>query len=507
MNKVAIGVALATILTGAAPALAADLPISVKALPQPPVQVWSWTGFYMGGNFGYAWGKGDTSFTPLPTAAGFFALAPTTLPLGAQGVVGGLQAGYNWQVASWVFGLEADIQGADTKGSVTTSPIVQGNGTPIGAGSYLTASEDLKMFGTVRGRLGFTPVDRWLVYGTGGVAYGDIAYGGNTNFFPVGNLQYPVNFSATRAGWTVGGGAEWAFWGHWSAKLEYLYYDLGSESRIANSFPATAPGHCGSFPLLCQVGYDWHTNGQVLRVGLNYKLMDAPVFASGMAARVPPRRDVPAAPSWSGCYLGIEGGGAWGSSQHVAGIAHNSVVGLPITNPFGVNGGMFGGTAGCSAQISSLVIGAENDISWTDLRGSGPDIPPFGAGSVSTSDQKWMDTLRGRVGFAWDRFLVYGTAGAAFAREGVKVCVAAGICVTDAQTRTGWAAGAGGEWAAWSFAGGALSLKVEYLHADFGTGLFLSPPAVVARALFDGREVKFSDDIVRGGINLRFTGL
>jgi outer membrane immunogenic protein len=113
-------------------------------------------------------------------------------------------------------------------------------------------------------------------------------------------------------------------------------------------------------------------------------------------------------------------------------------------------------------------------------------------------------SARGRVGWAWDRFLVYGTAGAAFTGVDVGVCSPTAICISDSRTRTGWSAGVGGEWAVWTVPAGSATLKIEYLHADFGTGLFVSPPVVVAGNTFNSRNVRLTDDIVRAGLNWKF---
>jgi outer membrane immunogenic protein len=118
-----------------------------------------------------------------------------------------------------------------------------------------------------------------------------------------------------------------------------------------------------------------------------------------------------------------------------------------------------------------MVLGVENDLSWTNKGASSPDMPPFSRGAISSTNEKWIDTLRGRVGWAWDRFLVYGTAGAAFTGVDVGVCSPTAICISDSRTRTGWSAGVGGEWAVWTVPAGSATLKIEYLHADFGTGL------------------------------------
>ena len=163
-----------------------------------------------------------------------------------------------------------------------------------------------------------------------------------------------------------------------------------------------------------------------------------------------------------------------------------------------------GGTVGCNYQVGNVVLGVENDISWTNKGASSPDMPPFSRGAISSTNEKWIDTLRGRIGWAWDRFLVYGTAGAAFTGVDVGVCSPTAICISDSRTRTGWSAGVGGEWAVWSVPAGTATLKIEYLHADFGAGLFVSPPIVVGRNTFDSRNVRLTDDIVRAGLNWKF---
>jgi len=219
--------------------------------------------------------------------------------------------------------------------------------------------------------------------------------------------------------------------------------------------------------------------------------------------KVPPVAPPPF--SWTGCYVGVEGGGAWGQSQHVAATAPNpATVGLPITLRFNLAGALAGGTVGCNYQVGNVVLAVENDMSWTNKGASSPDMPPFSRGAISSTNEKWIDTLRGRVGWAWDRFLVYGTAGAAFTGVDVGVCSPTAICISDSRTRTGWGAGVGGEWAVWSVPAGTATLKIEYLHADFGAGLFVSPPIVVGRNTFDSRNVRLTDDIVRAGLNWKF---
>ena len=221
-----------------------------------------------------------------PKGASFFGLASaasatSNIPLDNNGFIGGGQIGYNWQFnLNWVAGIEADIQG-------TT---VSGNGSASGAAAELvtgaqvltttTASKSLDYLGTVRARVGYLVTPTLLVYGTGGLAYGGINLNtsvGQVATTPAFTPGFGGNsISSTRAGWTVGGGLEWMFLPNWSAKLEYLYYDLGSVN-------ASVPLGGGSpllysSALLTTASY----NGQMVRVGLNYHFnwgAPAPVVA------------------------------------------------------------------------------------------------------------------------------------------------------------------------------------------------------------------------------------
>ncbi|MFO1108620.1 MAG: outer membrane protein [Bradyrhizobium sp.] len=262
-----LAIAGSIVLASTLNSLAADM--AVKAPAIAPVSVYNWTGFYIGGNVGYAWGNADTFFNPLPSAAIFVNLLPQTLSPDPKGVLGGVQAGYNWQAGKFVLGVEADIQAADINGDVRVTPIIQNNGTPFPGAGFLSAHQRIDWFGTVRARAGVTATDRLLLYVTGGLAYGDVNYAAQTDFRPGGTTLYAANFTKTKVGWTVGAGAEWAFASNWSAKVEYLYIDLGNESTTVNPVPALPP---------FQVAYSWKTQEQVARVGLNYKF-GGPVVA------------------------------------------------------------------------------------------------------------------------------------------------------------------------------------------------------------------------------------
>jgi outer membrane immunogenic protein len=123
----------------------------------------------------------------------------------------------------------------------------------------LRAHHELSWFGTVRGRLGAAVTPDLLLYGTGGLAYGHINAGADFDVTAeVHRDLFLSTVNRTKAGWTVGAGAEWMFARNWSAKAEYLFVDLGKVSDVATSSPPFG------------VRYTWHTQENILRAGVNY---------------------------------------------------------------------------------------------------------------------------------------------------------------------------------------------------------------------------------------------
>jgi len=237
-------------------ARAADFAPITKA--PPAVAVFNWTGFYLGANAGYGWARNTDRITAVNDAAGLIANndIATSLPIDASGFVGGGQIGYNKQISPlWVVGLEADLAWTDINGRVS----VPG---PNDASRIMTGTQKLDWLGTVRGRVGVTPADRLLVFLTGGFAYGNgsLTTALTRTFGCAGNNCQQGSTSGTLTGWTVGGGAEWAFAANWSAKAEYLYYDLGSLSHRM-----TDPNFGSIFN--ASVGF----TGHVARLGVNYR--------------------------------------------------------------------------------------------------------------------------------------------------------------------------------------------------------------------------------------------
>jgi len=262
--------------------VAADMP--VKAPPLPPAPVYSWTGWYVGLNAGGGWQNTtiDNSVNSNSGSAGGLFL-PLNAAIAQQfnthpsGFIGGGQIGYNYQFApNWVAGFEADFQGANIKGTASAANTADASGggvTPSVITVAGTGSQKIDWFGTLRGRLGWLPVDPLLVYATGGLAYGrvetDVSFSGS-RFFGLGNAAQLTGFtdasqSETRAGWTLGGGLEWMFAPRWTVKAEYLYYDLGTETL--NQTLAMGP----SGTLSANIQSVSHYRGNIARAGVNYK--------------------------------------------------------------------------------------------------------------------------------------------------------------------------------------------------------------------------------------------
>jgi outer membrane immunogenic protein len=252
------------------PAAAADMapaPYYKAPLPPPPV-VWSWTGWYIGANFGWI-GSTDNTITNTGTDNGpgglgtylSFGGIPATVSTNHSNFLGGGQVGYNWQWGlNWVVGLEADFDGI---ASPSTTVIAAFPGNAAFAPAQSGFARALDSLGTVRGRVGYLMSPSFLWYATGGLAYGETKL---QTAFACAGCAPPV-FTERLAdnwqvGWTVGAGVEWKFAPQWSVKAEYLYVDLGSISNTIG-YPY------GPFNSSLTSTYNERDN--IVRAGINYK--------------------------------------------------------------------------------------------------------------------------------------------------------------------------------------------------------------------------------------------
>lgn len=222
----------AAVLIAASPALAgspAPAPVEPVIAPVASTPAFSWNGGYAGLNLGYG---GDKAKHLLSEIGG---PGRANIDITSSGFAGGAQVGWNFQNDGFVYGVEADYQASGIKGEVSVG------------GSFPTGKIGTKLehFGTLRARLGYTPTDRFLVYGTAGFASGKTktSFEGET-------------FSKTKGGWTAGIGAEYAFTDQLSLKSEYLYTDLGTANLYRDVSTST--------------NFDRKFNFHMVRVGINY---------------------------------------------------------------------------------------------------------------------------------------------------------------------------------------------------------------------------------------------
>ncbi len=231
------GAALACVLPFAGSASAAD-----------------WSGAYVGGNLGYGWGEADTKFDGLPPGSGTIGSVPTPKP---KGVLVGAQAGYNWQNGNLVYGAETDFSLTGMSDKKSKSPFLF-NGAPV-PGSTLSSKQDIDWIATLRARLGVAPADKWLLYGTGGIAWVRLTDKGVAQS-PF--VKYAPSDTGTKVGWAAGVGAEWAMMTQVSLKFEYLHYDLGHTTAVGNPNPPNPP---------FQTRARWDSKGDLLRAGVNFR--------------------------------------------------------------------------------------------------------------------------------------------------------------------------------------------------------------------------------------------
>ncbi|WP_212435938.1 outer membrane protein [Bradyrhizobium liaoningense] len=280
------------------PALAADLPVKAK-----PVPLYNWTGWYGGVNAGYGWQDKSAAYTGdyfadpvtgLGGGAGTVftdSLAISSLQaseeaavnhpayrqsLRASGFTGGGQFGYNWQIdRNWVTGFEADLQYADAKGSA----LFEAPETP-GVRLSAASSHQLDWFGTLRGRIGYLITDRFLAFGTGGLAYGGTKAQATISIIGPMGWNVDAGFatriicpgfttclagssSQTSVGWTAGGGLEYAVLPNVTIKAEYLHIDLGDQNvKLTVQSPATGNGF---------VNVKFSNAYDIVRMGMNFR--------------------------------------------------------------------------------------------------------------------------------------------------------------------------------------------------------------------------------------------
>jgi outer membrane immunogenic protein len=261
-----------------------------------------------------------------------------------------------------------------------------------------------------------------------------------------------------------------------------------------------------------------------------HKLLTAGVALLALGLSVPaqaadmPVKYVAPAPvfTWTGCYVGVHIGYKWGTSSQTYGGQRNGVpnaflaAGTDLTGDYNVNGPVGGAQGGCNYQTGLWVWGVEVDGAWSSASGQASPtaalalVDPNASFRTFTTNERWLSTARGRLGWAADRWMWYVTGGAAWSgfdvNNDLRLAANGGFPVRQPTrvNKTGWIVGVGTEYALL----GGWSVKSELLYANFGTLHYGDEPGVVngcvaVNACYNA-DVKMHEYIWRVGMNYRF---
>jgi outer membrane immunogenic protein len=472
--------------TGAA--LAADMPVKAKPILAAS---FDWSGVYVGVHAGYGGGMKDWDNQVDDYVA--------------RGPLVGAQVGINKQIGSLVVGAELDGAWANITGAQT----VNFGGPLLGVTSTATLGSKIDGIVTLTGRAGLA-ADRWFVFAKAGIAVLHESH--NASQFAVqGPLVIAGTLSADEIRYapTVGFGSEYALGNNWSVKGEYDYIHVSAGNT---AFTGTFTTNGVAVPIVANFRGDQALH--LAKVGVNYRW--------GNVAIDPSFTPVPPAPgtNWTGGYIGVQGGYAWGSKGFPVSAAT-----LFQTNPvnYDMSGWLGGGTIGANVQAGSFVFGVEGEILGTGIRGRGTTVTTgLGITQTDTFDSKidWLALASARAGFVvGSNLLVYGKGGLAIAQETHNFSSflnQPGVGTFQANSsakpvHTGVVVGAGGEYA---FAPN-WSIKAEYDYvrmfpqgATAGDGVVNvnAPPNNVGALNFFQRFSKINQDLhlIKFGVNYHF---
>ena len=485
---------LETIGTLNIPAMAAEMKRTFPADPLTAAD-YDWTGLYLGARVNDSFAKTDGS--SINAAAG----SVSDPIFGSTGNWhGGVQVGYDHMLPSRVvLGIEADI----SSGSRKTTNVTDASGT---------SSDQTNVFDseTLRGRLGYA-VDNVLFYGTGGWAWSSDQFirtqlTGALNLATAGTDE-AVNTYVS--GWTAGGGVAVAFARNWNAFAEYRYTDYGATTV---SLPFS------------QVSTTLANKVSEVDVGVNYKFnwSEPPGANSASVYKVPSAAfankaslmvkapSVSSAFTWTGLYVGGDGGYGW----HVSRGTLTTAAGAPLAAyDYNANGPFSGVFVGANYQLGHSVAGVEGDWQRSNLTGNNEQQADIGAAAalpaptgafpggpytVSTTI-KDDESIRGRLGYSYGRFLVFGTGGFAWGDpSSAYALLGAAPFVAGGGNASGWTAGAGLDYA---FTDNVFG-RIEYRYTDLTTSGFVKAATDAGDA---ANKVPIND--VRVGIAYKFNPL
>lgn len=477
-------VVLAATLTFAQSALAVDVSSA------------DWAGFYMGMHGGSGWTPSGTGIAVTETIGpSFIVMTSSGHDLGANGAVFGGHVGYNWQFhKNWIVGIEGDVTGASLNAASVRVPNCPHSAcrqfSPAIPAAQQTLQREINWLASLRGRLGYT----WgpgMVYFTGGAAWADINYRGDTGdgfLTGCGNFgcAYPATATQTKSGYVLGGGYEGRITPSWIVRTEYLLYKFDGTTIAGAGIPA-ANCAAGNFAT-CTTSYTFpDLNIHSLRLGLSYNFSAAGEGDTGTATAFgATRAPIPVA-SWTGFYIGLHAGWGWASSGNGSAITIRApaVRLVSADHDLRADGAEFGGHFGHNWQLNpNWILGVEGDFTGTSLNTASVRTPfcegcilprtAFSAQQTLQQDINWLASIRGRIGYAFGSSMVYITGGFAWADinykgdtgDGFVVCVGNVGCAYPSslrRTTSGYAVGGGYE--------GAITpnwiVRTEYLFYRF----------------------------------------
>ena len=457
---------LETIDTINIPAMAAEVE---RSFPASPVRAanYDWTGFYLGATVDSAWAK--TSGTSVNAATGAASASIYGNPTDWHG---GIQLGYDYMLPTRVvLGIAADV----SSGGRNTTTLTDASGTS-GINNTVFDSE------TVRGRLGYA-FGNVLLYGTGGWAWSNNQYirtqlTGTLNLATAGTEEAVNKYLG---GWTWGGGIAFAFARNWNVFAEYRQTNFGATtvSLPFSELLTTSTTKLSSIEAGVNYKFNWGA-GANANPSLVYKSFAA--LHPDKPALLVKAPAVSRAFSWTGFYVGGDGGYGW----HVAHGTLTTAVGAAFTPyEYNVNGPFAGVFGGGNYQFGRFVAGVEGDWQRSNLAGNNQQLAaisaaaaipavtgvfPGGPFTISTTI-KDSESVRGRLGVAFDRFLVFGTGGFAWGDPSSSYALlGAAAFAANSSNANGWTAGAGLDYALTDNLFG----RLEYLYTELKTSGFVN---------------------------------
>ena len=456
-----------------------------RALPtyQPPAPNYDWTGFYVGAFVDNNWLKGNSSAVNNVTGATFPATGGSSTQWG-----GGVQLGFDYMLPSrLVLGVAADMSSGGTKTRTVSDP------TGISANQTTIFDSE-----TIRGRIGYA-ADNILFYATGGLAWSNDQFVRTQLTGTLNNATAGADEAVNKGllGWTGGGGVAYAFAQNWNVFAEYRYTNFGTSTVALPLSQLTTTTTTSVSAIEFGVNYKFTSNGQ--SANAPPALYPAGTLSPALVYKSPPIRY---AYDWTGIYFGADGGFGWTLPKGTL----LDATGAPLT-PFSyrVDGPVAGLFVGGNYQVNKIVLGVEGDWQWSNLTGNNQILAPLGAVGVFPGGPFTISTtvkdyaaVRGRIGLALDRFLVFGTGGWAWGNPLASFALAgAAPFANNGGSSMGWTAGLGVDYAFTENVFG----RIEYRYTSLATSGFVS---TTTNSAVGSERMPISD--LRAGIAYKLDG-